>query len=319
MKDMPNLERLAAALGKTRISIDQCFLSNMCKGSAGSQKLLASLKKAHSAGKIICPIHLEESIFESAFLPADFREKIFSLQNVLSDGFSFHSLAQQFRYQSFALIMPGLLYPMIREVSLKIIPGTDFAALAKENQAGKDAYVDRLNKMPYPPASYKKGMKGDEIMKLISEGRSSTSMYRLLSAIKTTGALDTGQEEWELCVRSWRHIFSLALKSVLQVDCDTLMQKVLHHQWDAIPYLWVHSRINAQLELGYLAGLKKGNANDLLDLSRIAVGLNDAAVLLCDAPMAELIKQSKVLDTIQGTKVFSMKQQDEAAAHIDSL
>lgn len=312
---MPNLERLAAALGKTRISIDQCFLSNMCKGSAGSQKLLASLKKAHSAGKIICPIHLEESIFESAFLPADFREKIFSLQNLLSDGFSFHSLAQQFRYQSFALIMPGLLYPMIREVSLKIIPGTDFAALAKENQAGKDAYVDRLNKMPYPPASYKKGMKGDEIMKLISEGRAA-SMYRLLSAIKTTGTLDTGQEEWELALEVGAYFLDI---KILPVDCDILMQKVLHHQWDAIPYLWVHSRINAQLELGYLAGLKKGNANDLLDLSRIAVGLNDAVVLLCDAPMAELIKQSKVLDTIQGTKVFSMKQQDEAAAHIDSL
>ena len=312
---MPNLERLGAALDKTRISIDQCFLSNMCKGNAESQKLLASLEKAHSAGKIICPIHLEESIFESSFLPADFREKIFSIQNLLSDGFSFHSLAQQFRYQSFALIMPGLLYPMIRDVGLKIIPGTDFAALAKENQAGKDAYVDRLNKMPYPPPSYKKGMKGDEIMKFISEGRAA-SMYRLLSAIKTTGTLDTGQEEWELALEVGAYFLSI---KILQKDCNILMQKVLHHQWDAIPYLWVHSRINAQLELGYLAGHKKGNANDLLDLSRIAVGLNDAAVVLCDAPMAELIKQSKVLDTIQGTKVFSMKQQDEAAVHIASL
>jgi hypothetical protein len=312
---MLKLARLAGAMNKKRISIDQCFLSNMCKGDAKSQDLFDVLKKAHTAGKIICPIHLEESIFESSFLSSDLRDKIFALQNLLSDGFSFHSLTHQFCYQTSALIRPGIMYPMIRSVGLTTIPATDFAALAIKHKAGKEDYIDRLNKTPYPPPSYKKGMKGDEIMKFISKERAA-SMYRILQAIKITGTLDTGMEEWELALEVGAFLLKIKISSE---DCGILMQKVLNHQWEGIPYLWLHSRINAQIELGYLSGLKKANANDLLDLSRIAVGLNDAATVLCDTPMAEMIKQSKVLDTIQGVRVFSMQQQDEAAVYVERM
>ena len=38
------------------------------QGERRERKTLGSLTKAHSAGKIICPIHLEGSIFESSFL-----------------------------------------------------------------------------------------------------------------------------------------------------------------------------------------------------------------------------------------------------------
>ncbi len=211
--------------------------------------------------------------------------------------------------------MPGIMYPMIREVSLKILPGADFAALAKEHKDEKEDYIDRLNQMPYPPPSYKNGMKGDEIMKFIVIKRAA-SMYRILKAIKATGTMATGKSEWELT----EVIGAFLLKiSILPKDCDALIQKVLNHDWECIPYLWVHSRINAQIELGYLSGFKKANPNDLLDLSRIAVGLNDAAIVLCDTPMAEVIKQSKVLETIQGVKVFSMLQQHEAAAYIEIM
>ncbi|HWA27429.1 MAG TPA: hypothetical protein VG734_17370 [Lacunisphaera sp.] len=76
---MTALQDMASALGKKRISIDQCFLSTMVKGDPKSQKLLAALEASHANGRIICPIHLEESIFESAFLPEATRQKIFAL------------------------------------------------------------------------------------------------------------------------------------------------------------------------------------------------------------------------------------------------
>ena len=73
------------------------------------------------------------------------------------------------------------------------------------------------------------------------------------------------------------------------------------------------------MELGYLGGVKKASANDLLDMSRIAVGLNDASVLLCDSAMSDMIKQSKVLEIFRDVKVYSMKQRDEAAEYIKGL
>ena len=49
------------------------------------------------------------------------------------------------------------------------------------------------------------------------------------------------------------------------------------------------------------------------------MALNDAAVLLCDTPMSEMIKQSKVQEIFHDVKVFSMKQRDEAAEYIVAL
>ena len=312
---MTTLEDMDLVLRKKRISIDQCFHSSMIKGDPRSQKLLAALEAGHATGRIVCPIHLEESIFESSFFPEATRRKVFALQNRLSDGYSFHSLAQQMRYQTFALLTPGLAYPALRKVSLKIKPNTDFAAMAKEYQADKDNYVDRLNKMPYPPPSYKPGMKGDQVAEFIMAERSG-SMYRILDALKARSTTDTGKDEWEYTAQIGEFLQRLR---ILPKDLDTLIDKVVQKQWLCIPYLWAHSRINAQIELGYLSGKKKASANDLLDMSRIAIALNDSSVLLCDTAMSEMIKQSKALEIFDRVTVFSMKQRDQAAEYIAGL
>ena len=48
--------------------MDQCFLSTIVNGDPKSQKLSAALHAAHAGGRIICPIHLDESMVESSFL-----------------------------------------------------------------------------------------------------------------------------------------------------------------------------------------------------------------------------------------------------------
>ena len=297
-----------------RISIDQCFLSEMAKGHPKFVPLLATLRKSFAEGKIACPIHLEESIFESACLKPGLRQSIFDIQNELSGGFSFHSFAQQVRYGTFGLLMPEVVYPALRNLGLKIKPGTDFASLAQFHKQGKNDYADRLAKMPYPPASYKKGMKGDDIMRHISMERAA-SMYRLLGAIKDSRSLNTGKDEWEVAVE----VAASLLRMNIEVkDCEALIKKILHHQWEGIPHLWTHSRLNAQIELGYLAG-RKGTANDMLDVSRLAVALNDADVVLCDTAMSEIIKQSKMLEIFTEARVFSMQQAQEATDLVAAL
>src|SRR5882672_3748774 len=97
---------LADAMGKKRISIDQCFLSSMCKNEPASALLLSVLRTRCAAGKIICPIHYEETIAESSLLPPEFRSRLFELQNELSDGFAFQSFSQHLCTRTHMLLEP---------------------------------------------------------------------------------------------------------------------------------------------------------------------------------------------------------------------
>lgn len=213
------------------------------------------------------------------------------------------------------MIRPGLVFPALREASLPLKASVDFAAIAKSHKDGKDDYVDRVSSRPYPPAEYRPGMKAEDIFESISAERS-VSLWRILEAMKATGTLETGREEWEYAAAIGAYLGGLG---VSPQDLDCLIQKVRHHEWRSMPALRAHTRINAQIELGYIGGVKKPSANDLLDLTRIAVALIDADVLLCDTAMSELIKQSKVQEILSDVKVFSMKQRDEAAEFISAL
>ncbi|HWA27430.1 MAG TPA: hypothetical protein VG734_17375 [Lacunisphaera sp.] len=128
-------------------------------------------------------------------------------------------------------LAPEVILPTLRKVSLQIKPGTDFAALTKAHQAGKSDYVDRVNQMPYPPASYKPGMKGDQVDEFIAMERSA-SMYRILEALKTTGTTHTGKDEWEYTVQIGEFLQRLNIRLN---DIDILIHKVLHKQWPSIP------------------------------------------------------------------------------------
>lgn len=305
----------SGAIKKVRLSIDQCFLSSIVNEESKAQKLSSALEDAHAKGSIICPIHFEESILESSHLPEAVRRKILTLQNHLSDGLSFLSFEQILCWQTLALVTPGLLYSPIRQLCLPENNATDFGAVSEWHTASKAEYVDRLKRVQYPPVSYRTGMSGEEVCQSISAERSA-SMYRILEALKTTGSLNTNKSEWEYAEAIGYFLHSLKIEPS---KLDSLIQKVLHRDWENMPQLWAHTRLNAQLEFGYLSRLKKPNANDALDLSRIAVALNHADVLLCDTAMNEIIKQSKVLEIFNAVKVFPMRQCDEAALIISTL
>jgi hypothetical protein len=287
----------------------------MAKGDAASQRLLDALKKAHSEGKVLCPIHLEETIFESAALPDDLRGKLFDLVRLLSDGFAFHSIAARVRYATMQMLVGDFAYNDIWECGLNIKTGTDFKSLAADLKWTKEDYNERVNHIPYPPTSYKVGQKGDDIYKNISSERA-YSFWRILEAIRDKGSLVTGRDEWELAVIVGEHLAGLP---IAPRHCNELIECIKHHKWDCIPYLYVHARVGAQIELQCLSGRRKMTANDQLDLSRVAVGLNDAKIVLCDTAMANFIRDSKVLDICKDVIVYSMKEQDEAAEYIEKL
>ena len=309
-----DIQALSAALAKKRVSIDQCFLANICEQDPKSLELHKALRSAHAAGKIICPIHLEESVFESSMLPPALRDQIFALQNSLADGWSFHSFGQKLAYDTITPVLEWL-YPPFRPVDLQIKPGTDFDALGKINRLGKKDYITRLSQLSYPPPSYVPGMNAEKIAEFITAERCG-SMYRILKAIKEKGTIATGKSEWEYTSAVGEFLLGLR---ITPRDCDTLIARVIDRQWDAMPIFWAHTRLNAQIEHGYLVSNRKAKANDQLDLTRIAVGLNDADVILCDHPMAEVIKQSGVLEILDRAHVFSTKQLDAAIDCIKKL
>ena len=90
------------------------------------------------------------------------------------------------------------------------------------------------------------------------------------------------------------------------------------HRWEGQPTLLAHSRLCAQLELGYLKAGRRSRPNDTLDIYRLAVAVNEADIICCDHPMAELIRQTKLRDSRLQT-VFSLKTAEDAAALIEAL
>ena len=313
---MSALTRLNDALGKKRISIDQNCLSNMAKGVGDSPKLLAALRKTCSDGKIICPIHLKESIYESAALPPGFRKQVFALQIELSDRFAFYDFADHVCFKTKELIHGKFLYPLIWESRTQLTEGHDFAEIAKEFAIAKEDYNHRVaQKTNYPPPSFSKGMKGAKVYLGVAGDRA-YSLWRILESLRDKGTLTTDREELELAVIVGGFLAAIRISPE---DCNRLIHCIKHHQWETIEYLYIHARLGAQLELQCLSGHRDMNLNDQVDLTRLAVGLNDADIVLCDTAMAGVVRQSKVLDILKGVKVYSIKEQVEAADFIERL
>lgn len=308
-----SLTLIASALEKEVVSVDQCFWMNIDKGIAEYQQLHQELRRLHAAGRLVCPIHLEESIFESSMLPGDQRDRIFALQNSLSDELSFRGFGETLNYGTLQLLREFYV-PPFRHERLEVPSDGILDAVGAANREAKIEYMHRLSQLPYPPATYRPGMTPKDVYDGIVAERAG-SMYRILGAIRDHGTIDTGKDEWEFT----RGIGAFLLTTGISAQaCVDLIQHVINRRWDAIPQLYVDSTLKSYLEIGFLGG-RKAKANDLLDLARISVGLVDGDVVLCDQPMADLVRQSKLASVFDTTKVFSTKQISEATGYFRGI
>jgi hypothetical protein len=301
--------------GPLKVSLDQNFLWNFhTRENAGACRLHAALGEKVARGQVICPLHFQETIFESAMLREELRNGIFAIGNALSGGWAFRFFGERIARETLGLVRPDQNRPTLVRGPLRIRPGTDFEAMGRLHRMAKGEYQQRLDQTPYPPASYRPEMSIDDIHRAIRLERAA-SMWRLLKAIRRDQNLETGKPEWECTVGIAQFLLQHDISSE---ECETLIGAVRCHRWEGQPTLLAHSRLCAQLELGYLKAGRRSRPNDTLDIYRLAVAVNEADIICCDHPMAELIRQTKLRDSRLQT-VFSLKTAEDAAALIEAL
>lgn len=129
------LARWVGLLGpkRTRISVDQKFLWNFAEGSqADVVRLREVIRAGVQAKKLICPLHQEETAFESALLPEELRTAIFAIAQEFSCGLAFHYFPALAQIETLMLVRKEIAFPGLRPGSLKFLPNTDVAALGSE-------------------------------------------------------------------------------------------------------------------------------------------------------------------------------------------
>jgi hypothetical protein len=143
--------------------------------------------------------------------------------------------------------------------------------------------------MPYPPAGFSPDMTATNIYHEIVKSRCG-SMFRLLEAIIGDKPLETGFIEWEFAFGA---ALRLQMLGVSAPECGQLLNLICQRQWERSPTLFWHSRLCAQIEFEQLCSKGKGTwSNDHFDLSRLAVGLVDADVVLCDRSVSNLVEKT---------------------------
>jgi len=107
---------------------------------------------------------------------------------------------------------------------------------------------------------------------------------------------------------------------VNRTELEKLIQDILHHRWEAIPVIYYRTQLMAQLETDSLSkkSSRAYDVNDEIDVSRLAVGLSAADVIITDAAMAQLCRTVKI-HRCSGAKVFAIREAAQVVAHLESV
>lgn len=297
------------------VSLDQNFLWNFAapKNSALT-KLHETLARAVQQEKVICPIHVYETIIECSMLPPELQRGIFATAEALSGSCGFHHFGTLLGFETLKLVRPEFTWPPLQQGTL-LQPDGALIEMGVEYRRIKEDYAARLASAPYPPPGHNPKINVDQMEQALAESRV-RFIYQLVQAIIEKGNLETGLAKWEYTDEAGQYLLSQGITSV---ECMHLTDAIVNRRWDAIPVLHAHTRLCACLENDFIRSNRAAQPNDAFDLSRLAVALVQADAIFCDQAMAALIDRSKIRDLQFGSKVFTMKRVDEAIAYLDGL
>jgi hypothetical protein len=296
------------------VSLDQNFLSAFAKGKpAEAVRLHALLAQSVTARKAVCPLHAAETVFETALCPAPLREQIFGIARELAIGVGFRNFGISAAIETLQLGRPALSAPVYFPDKLEYWIDGDLEAAGIENRAAKRLYEQRVASLLYPPPQYSPTMPAAEVLADIVTVRVA-SMVHLIKAIKERGEISASESEWEVA----GVIAGMLLDfKVTPAECDQILHAILHHKWENTPTLYVHSLLSGQLEWDCLKANRQTKANDHSDFWRLAIALNYADVVFCDAAMRALVQRTMLLEDGRATAVFSFRQIPEAIAYLE--
>jgi hypothetical protein len=292
------------------ISLDQNFLWDFHNGRhQNAPRLYALIKKAVKAGRAICPVHAWEMVQETSLLWAEKRDDIFRVAEELNVGMAFRDFPHTIADETLHLIRPTYISP--RLIPGKLEPPDDIADLGNKTRTDKENYGRKLRQVARPTASFAKNL---DVWGVYHElmNRRLDSMVRLVVAIRDKGSVETGQEEWGFAFQT---ALLLLCAGICRSECDLLIHLICRRKWEEIPTLLWHSRLSAQIEFQKLGCEHAMEVNDYFDLTRLAVGLTYADVVLCDRKMSNLINNTR----FQAPKHFAWETSEEAINYIQNL
>jgi hypothetical protein len=269
------------------ISLDQNFLWNFHTGGhRHAQELYNLIKQAVQCGAAACPVHSQELVEEGSRAPPERRRGIFCVAKDLCGNAAFRDFTWSVADETMSLLRPDHrpMRLLLGELSLP----ADLDTLGKDIRVTKKAYQVRLEKVRYPPPSFKPDMGVWDVYHELVKPRLG-SMLRLVKSIRDKNSTKTGRIEWEYSMAIAVRLMQLGLR---RKECDLLIDLICQRRWEETPTLLWHSRLCAELEFEILRANGKLVPNDYFDLSRLAVGLADADVVFCDRKMSALIQKT---------------------------
>jgi hypothetical protein len=306
-----NLERC------TVVSLDQCFLSRMAiprQKSADFKQLLIALSGIVRTGRVVCPAHVLETIYESVKL-GDFgrTRKVVRLQNQLAKGYAFHVFYELLAREMVRLVRPGFEYPRFEKRPIKLECDALLEFKRERLRLMDDrARKDTIYRLPYPPKDYKPGTSFQQILEDVETERE-TAMRVVLNAIALGGSVPKLKPDWMKGVEK-----SLLEQNVTTVECRDLLDKVDEGKWRDISVLKVNSKLFAKIEQAMLESGRKWSLNDHADIYRLCVSFVHADIVTCDGPMRDIIKQTG-LEKEYPVKVFSIAEPEKLVKHLHVL
>jgi len=296
---------------RVRVSIDQCFLLNMVEEEPAAVALRDVLLSAVRNGRVLCPIHPEESVFESSLIRPELRQLVFDLQRSLAEDFCFHSFGARVHREVVAFLLDRTL-PVIWPRRFDP-PDHEVEALSRFNRAGRNEYQQRLDVVI--PTDTTRSLSLERILEDLATHHNQ-SFLSVLDTLGNNLPLPAAPATWEYAVAIGRRLRHL---KVTISDLERLRDWVGSGRWHQSADLITFTRLWAAVELDGLRNGRRAKPNDMLDILRIAVAFADANVVFCDNAMASFVRQSRLNQVFPDRRVFGMRDIAEATTYIASL
>lgn len=302
---------IAAMSTRVRVSIDQCFLLDMVEGVPAAVALHDALQAAIRRGRVLCPIHPEESVFESSLFRPELRRRVFDLQRSLAGGFCFHSFGERMQREVTCFLLERTLPPIWPRPFNP--PDGEVEALSGANRTGRNEYQERLDAVV--PSETLHTHSFERILADLTQHHNQ-SMLRVIRAIEHNQPLPVAPATWEYAVAIGARLRQIG---VIRSDLARFREWVESGGWHQSADLTAFTRLWAAVEREGLRNNRRTRANDLLDILRIAVAFADAQAVFCDKAMASFIRQAGLHQALPGRQVFGMGDMNTAAAYLAAL
>jgi hypothetical protein len=292
------------------LSLDQNAVSNLVKN--GHEPFWRDLRELLLSGvksaKLLCPIP-KETIAETAPCPREVRVMIRDFQHALSLGFSFKSFGVIEGEETLALVRPGFQSCAYEQIVWHSVEDDSLASAATEEiHDVKSLMCRRMD--PFVPTPDRLKLTVKELRSQVIASRAG-SLYRQSERVIAGQPLDSTDDlQFELCQFLVSH-------GTTKAEVKQLADKILTHEWEAIPLVWFHATLGALLDYDRLRGMRY-DLNDEIDLCRVAIALHTSAMMITDGKMAEFVRRLE-REVDHKFDVFGIKEQDAIMTALRSV